>query len=165
MAASNVTLCGICDSQHVSNVANYWCHECDEGLCSTCKNYHSVSKASRQHGIIPMDDYKKLPAEICKIEQKCKKHDRKFQMFCPRHDQLCCLICIYENHKECTGMYPIDEAIKSSGTSTLFDSLEKSLKDIKKTIERVVKNREDNLVEIKQQHLKGLNNIKDSRQK
>ncbi|CAG2249046.1 unnamed protein product [Mytilus edulis] len=165
MAASNVILCGICDAQHTSNVADYWCPECDEGLCSTCKNHHGVSKASRQHGIISIDDYKKLPDEICKVEQNCREHDRKFQMFCPRHDQLCCLICISENHKECTGMYPIDEVIKSSRTSTLFDSLEKSLKDIEENIERVVKDREANLVEIKQQHLKSLNNIKDTRQK
>ncbi|CAG2249044.1 unnamed protein product [Mytilus edulis] len=147
------------------HVAYYWCPECDEGLCSTCKNYHSVSKASRQHGIISIDDYKKLPAEICKIEQNCTEHNRKFQMFCPRHDKLCCLICISENHKECTGMFPIDEAIKSSRTSTLFGSLEKSLKDIMKNIERVVKDREANLVEIKQQNLKSVNNIKDTRQK
>ncbi|VDI64031.1 Hypothetical predicted protein [Mytilus galloprovincialis] len=165
MAASNVTLCGICNSQHVSTVANYWCPECDEGLCSQCEIHHSVSKASRQHGIISINDYKKLPAEICKIEQNCRKHERKFQMFCPRHDQLCCLICISENHKECTGMFPIDEAIKSSRTSTLFGSLEKSLKDIMENIERVVKDREANLVEIKQQHLKILNNIKDTRHK
>ncbi|CAG2249039.1 unnamed protein product [Mytilus edulis] len=164
MAASDVTLCGICESQHVSNVANYWCPECDEGLCSPCKNYHSVSKASRQHGIISIDDYKKLPAEICKIEQNCKEHDRKFQIFLPRHDQLCCLICITENHKECTGMFPIDEAIKSR-SSILFVSLEKSLKDIEKNIERVVKDREANFIEIKQQHLKSLNVIKDTRQK
>ncbi|CAG2249035.1 unnamed protein product [Mytilus edulis] len=165
MAASNVDviLCGICDVQHVSHVADYWCPECDEGLCSTCKNYHSISKASRQHGIISIDDYKKLPVEICKIEQNCTEHDKKFQMFCPRHDQLCCIMCVSENHKECTGMFLIDDAIKSSRSSTLFDSLEKTLKDIQDNIEKVVKDREANLDEIKQHHLKILNDIKDKR--
>ncbi|CAC5380245.1 unnamed protein product [Mytilus coruscus] len=167
MAASDVDviLCGICDAQHVSHVADYWCPECDEGLCSPCKNYHGVSKASRQHGIISIDDYKKLPAEICKIEQNCTEHDKKFQMFCPRHDKLCCIMCISEKHKECTGMFLIDEAIKSSRSSTLFDSLEKSLKEIKENLERVVKDREANLVVIKQQHLRSLNDIKDTKQK
>ncbi|XP_063402528.1 uncharacterized protein LOC134686741 [Mytilus trossulus] len=165
MAASNVILCGICDTQHVSNVANYWCPECDEGLCSPCKKYHSVSKASRQHGIISIDDYKKLPAEICKIEQNCTNHDKKFQMFCPRHDQLCCIMCISENHKECTGMFLIDDVIKSSRSSTLFDSLEKSLKDIQENIKRVVKTRKANIDEIKQQHLQSLNDIKETRTK
>ncbi|VDH97438.1 Hypothetical predicted protein [Mytilus galloprovincialis] len=47
----------------------------------------------------------------------------------------------------------------------MFESLEKSLKDIKENIERVVKDRKANLVEIKQQHLKSMNNIKDTRQK
>ncbi|XP_071135892.1 uncharacterized protein [Mytilus edulis] len=165
MAASNVDviLCGICDVQHTSHVADYWCPECDEGLCSTCKNYHSISKASRQHGIISIDDYKKLPVEICKIEQNCTEHDKKFQMFCPRHDQLCCIMYVSENHKECTGMFLIDDAIKSSRSSTLFDSLEKTLKDIQDNIEKVVKDREANLDKIKQHHLKILNDIKDKR--
>ncbi|XP_052089978.1 uncharacterized protein LOC127726601 isoform X2 [Mytilus californianus] len=165
MAASDLILCGICDAQHVSHVADYWCPECDEGLCSPCKNYHGVSKASRQHGIISIDDYKKLPAEICKIEQNCTEHEKKFQMFCPCHDKLCCIICISEKHKECSGMFLIDEAIKTSRSSTLFGSLEKSLKDIQENIERVVKDRKANLVEIKQQHFKSLNDIKDTRQK
>ncbi|VDI41313.1 Hypothetical predicted protein, partial [Mytilus galloprovincialis] len=167
MAASHVDviLCGICDDQHVSNVANYWCPECEEGLCTTCKNYHSLSKASRQHGIISIDDYKKLPAEICKIEQNCTEHDKKLQMFCPRHDKLCCIMCVSENHKECTGMFLIDDVIKSSRFSTLFDSLEKSLKDIQENIEMVVKDRKANLDEIKQHLLKSLNDIKDTRRK
>ncbi|CAC5407163.1 unnamed protein product [Mytilus coruscus] len=165
MTASDVILCGICDAQHVSHVADYWCPECGEGLCSPCKNYHGVSKASRQHGVISIDDYKKLPAEICKIEQNCTEHDKKFQMFCPGHDKLCCIICISEKHKECTGMFLIDEAIKSSRSSTLFGSLEESLKDIQENIERVVKDRKANLIEIKQQHFKSLNDIKDTRQK
>ncbi|XP_052089974.1 uncharacterized protein LOC127726599 isoform X1 [Mytilus californianus] len=165
MAVSDVILCGICDAQHVSNGADYWCPECDEGLCSPCKNYHGVSKASRQHGIISTDDYKKLPAEICKIEQNCTEHDKKFKMFCPGHDKLCCIICISEKHKECTGMFLIDEAIKSSRSSTFFGSLEMSLKDIQENIERVLKDRKANLVEVKQQHFKSLKDIKETRQK
>ncbi|CAC5380247.1 unnamed protein product [Mytilus coruscus] len=105
---------------------------------------------------------KKLPAEICNIEQNCTEHDKKFQMFCPCHDQLCCIICISEKHKECTG---IDETIKASRSSTLFGNLEKSLKDIQENIERVVKDRKANIVEIKQQHLKSLDDIKETRQK
>ncbi|XP_071137239.1 uncharacterized protein [Mytilus edulis] len=165
MASSDVILCGICDDQHASHGADCWCPECDEGLCSTCKNHHGVSKASRQHEIISIDDYKKLPAEICKIKQNCTEHDKKFQMFCPGHDKLCCIICISENHKECTGMFLTDDVIKSSRSSIMFESLEMSLKDIQENIERVVKDREANLVEIKQQHLKSMNNIKDTRQK
>ncbi|XP_071137241.1 E3 ubiquitin/ISG15 ligase TRIM25-like [Mytilus edulis] len=167
MAASDVDviLCGICVAQDASHVADYWCPECDEGLCSTCKNYHGVSIASRKHGIISIDDYKKLPAEICKIKQNCTEHDKNFQMFCPRHDKLCCIICISEKHQECTGMFLIDDVIKSSRFSTLFDSLEKFLKDIQENIERVVKDRKANLDEIKQHHLKSLYDIKDKRRK
>ncbi|CAC5407161.1 unnamed protein product [Mytilus coruscus] len=62
-------------------------------------------------------------------------------------------------------MFLIDEAIKSSRSSTLLSSFEISLKDIQENIERVVKYRKANLVEIKQQHFKSLNDIKETRQK
>ncbi|CAG2217481.1 PML [Mytilus edulis] len=44
-------LCGICDSQHVTKSADFWCPECDDGLCTECKTHHSFSKASRHHDV------------------------------------------------------------------------------------------------------------------
>ena len=57
-------LCGICESQHITKCADHWCPECDEGLCSDCQKHHSLSKATRTHGIISIENYKKLPKSI-----------------------------------------------------------------------------------------------------
>ncbi|CAG2254828.1 unnamed protein product [Mytilus edulis] len=62
--ASNFSVCGICDFRHVTKPSVVWCSECDEGLCNDCKEHHSISKSSRDHDIVPIDDYQNLPSEV-----------------------------------------------------------------------------------------------------
>ncbi|XP_063431736.1 uncharacterized protein LOC134714426, partial [Mytilus trossulus] len=155
--------CGICDAQHITKSADFWCPECDDGLCTECKGHHSFSKASRLHGIISIEDYRKLSTDISSIVHHCVEHEKKLQMYCPHHDQLCCLLCISTSHKECTGMLPIDEMAKTSKSSGLLESLQKSLEDIISNIDKVVKDRQSNLTKIKEQRqniLAGIRNIR-----
>jgi prefoldin subunit 5 len=147
MAASRDILCGICEAQHVTKYADHWCPECDEGLCATCENHHKISKGTRNHGIILIENYQKLP----KIGHHCKDHDMKYKLFCQIHDMPCCPDCISTNHKDCVGLLSIREIIKTSKTSTLIDDIEQSLTNIKYNIDNITKNREQNLSEIVQQ--------------
>ncbi|VDI82308.1 Hypothetical predicted protein [Mytilus galloprovincialis] len=143
--------CGICEAQHVTKTADFWCPECDEGLCTECNSHHSFSKASRHHAIISIDDYKKLSTDISNIVHHCIE-EKKLQMYCPRHDQLCCLLCISTSHKDCTGMLPIDEIAKTAQSSGLLESLQTSLEDMKSNISKIVQDRQTNLTKIKKQH-------------
>jgi hypothetical protein len=61
MTSRNI-LCGICEVQHITKDADQWCPECDEGLCFECDNHHKVSKATRNHGVITIENYHKLPS-------------------------------------------------------------------------------------------------------
>ena len=151
MATSRDILCGICEAQHVTKYADHWCPECDEGLCATCENHHIISKGTRNHGIISIENYKKLPSFISEIGHHCKDHDMKYKIFCQIHDKPCCPDCISTNHKDCVGLLSIREIIKTSKTSTLIDDIEQSLINIKYNIDNVIKNREQNLSEIRQQ--------------
>ncbi|CAC5415693.1 unnamed protein product [Mytilus coruscus] len=146
-------LCGICDAQHIIKSADFWCPECDDGLCNECKSHHSFSKASRHHGVISIEDYRKLPTDISSIVHHCIEHEKKLQMHCPHHDQLCCLLCISTSHKDCTGMLPIEEMAKTSRSSGLLESLQKSLKDLKYNIDKIVQDRQINLTKIQKQQL------------
>ncbi|CAC5395174.1 unnamed protein product [Mytilus coruscus] len=87
MASFSTVSCGVCDSQHTTTNADYWCPECDEGLCSQCLKYHSASKALRNHDIISVDNYKQLPPSIANISPYCSQHDRKFKNYCPQHEK------------------------------------------------------------------------------
>jgi hypothetical protein len=98
MATSRTILCGICEAQHITKYADQWCPECDEGLCCDCEKYHKVSKSSRNHGVIPIENYHQLPSSISEIGNHCEYHDMKYTHFCQHHDKPCCPDCISTNH-------------------------------------------------------------------
>ena len=81
MATSRNVLCGICEAQHITKYADQWCFECDEGLCSDCENHHNISKSSRNHGVVSIDNYHKLPSSISEIRNHCEYHDMKYAHF------------------------------------------------------------------------------------
>ena len=150
MATSRDILCGICETQHITKYADHWCPECDEGLCAACENHHKSSKGTRNHGIISIENYQKLPSCISEIGHHCQDHNTKYTNFCQIHDKPCCPDCISTNHKDCVGLLSIREIFKTSKTSTLIDDIEQSLTNIKYNIDDVIKNRERNLSEIRQ---------------
>jgi hypothetical protein len=68
----------ICEAQHITQYADKWCPECDEGLCSDCENYHNSSKASRNHVVISIKNYHKLPSSISEIANHCEYHNMQY---------------------------------------------------------------------------------------
>jgi hypothetical protein len=68
----------LCVSFYYIPTSNYvvynvnWCPECDEGLCAACENHHKISRGTRYHGIISIENYKKLPSCISEISHHCK---------------------------------------------------------------------------------------------
>jgi hypothetical protein len=71
-------LCAICEAQDITKYADHWCPECDEGLCSDCQNHHNISKSSRSHCVISIENYHQLPSSISEIGNHCKYHDMKY---------------------------------------------------------------------------------------
>ncbi|CAG2250942.1 unnamed protein product [Mytilus edulis] len=148
MATKGHILCGVCEVQDVTTVAEHWCPECDEGLCSSCLKYHTASKSSRNHDVISVDNYSKLPPSIASIKQHCPDHDKKFQNYCPQHESLCCPICISTVHRKCE-VLAIDNIIKASKESSLLEQIETAIGNIKFNIDSVIQDREENLETIK----------------
>ncbi|CAG2251731.1 unnamed protein product [Mytilus edulis] len=163
MASFSTLPCGVCESQLKTTNANYWCPECDEGLCSICLKYHTASKATRNHDVISADNYKQLPQSVANISQHCSQHNRKFHGYCPHHESLCCPFCIRSNHATCIGIASLEEVIQSAKTSVLFESLDQNLKDLKINVEKVIEDRKQNLNEIQIQRQKIHDEIKQVR--
>ncbi|CAG2239546.1 unnamed protein product [Mytilus edulis] len=99
--ATSSPVCGICDLRHISKPSVVWCPECDEGLCEDCKEHHTLSKSSRNHSVIDVSDYQKLPSDILKITLICSEHNEQYQMYCKKHESPCCRRCISKNHNSC----------------------------------------------------------------
>ena len=158
-------LCGICESQHITKCAGHWCPECEEGLCSECQKHHSLSKGTRTHGIISIENYKKLPKYISEIAHNCKDHALKVTNYCPKHDTICCPVCISTNHKKCVDLMAIPELIKTAKTSSIITTMEQSLRDMKHNIDIAVNDREGNLSSIRKQRKHYSDEIKQIRVK
>jgi hypothetical protein len=47
--SSSPSFCGICDIRHIFKSSEFWCPDCEEGLCAECIEYHSLVKLSRVH--------------------------------------------------------------------------------------------------------------------
>lgn len=137
--------CGICYARHITKSPNFWCSDCDEGLCTECHEHHSISKSSRNHNVIPMESYNKLPASISNIVNYCTNHGRKYENYCPHHDKLCCPACISIDHRSCIGLLLLQDVLKTAKTSVLLDSIESDIKDMKCNIENIIQDRQQNL--------------------
>ncbi|XP_052065995.1 uncharacterized protein LOC127705685 [Mytilus californianus] len=162
--ASNWSVCGICDFRHVTKPSVVWCSDCDEGLCDDCKEHHNISKSSRDHDIVPIGEYQNLPTEVLQVAQSCRKHNQKYQIFCKKHDCPCCKKCIIEEHNECKDFVDIDDVIKNVKSSNAFHEIEITLLGMAEYIERVKKDRQENLLYIKEQKEQIENEIQQARE-
>lgn len=132
MAAERGTLCGVCTSLSVSRSADKWCPECDEGFCSTCLSHHSVAKATRDHEVINVENYEKLPDFILKIRQTCETHGAKYQNYCRLHECPCCRKCIDTTHKKCQDLPPLEEVMYTAKSSFAMENLVERIGVLKK---------------------------------
>ena len=84
MATATET-CGVCELRHITKPPIIWCSD-DEGLCTEWQEHHSLSKETRNHIVIPITEYTKLPADVIMISQNCSKHDKKYQTYYQKHE-------------------------------------------------------------------------------
>ncbi|CAC5416470.1 TRIM29 [Mytilus coruscus] len=135
--SSKLTVCGVCDYRNSSIPSVVWCSECDEGLCEGCKEHHVSSKASRDHIIVLIPEYQKLPSNILEITQKCPIHDAKYVIFCKKHDCPCYSRCVVETHNDCKDLNAIDDVIKNVKLSNAFLDLEQILTELSENLQRI----------------------------
>ena len=165
MATFSDVLCSICEAQHTIKNADNWCPECEEGLCSECLKHHNVSRYTKSHEVISIENYHKIPQSVSKIVQHCTEHDRRYQHYCPMHKRLWCPLCLSEDHNECVGLLAIENIVKTAKTSSMLDSIELTLKDISSNMERVIRDREENITKITDQRRKIHSEIQEERRK
>ncbi|CAC5395473.1 unnamed protein product [Mytilus coruscus] len=149
--ASNLTVCGVCDSLEITKPSVVWCSDCDEGFCADSDKHHAVSKASRSHCTIPITESNKLPIDILEITHNCSKHNEKYQIYCRKHDCPCCRRCVIETHNDCKDITPIDDIIKDVKSSNALHDIELMLVEVAENLEKIMKDRKDNITSLKDQ--------------
>ena len=151
MNSSREQRCNVCQLRRVYNTAVEWCSECEEFLCSECKQYHSLMKMSRNHKTVYISDYRRLSPTVLSIKHHCDDHSEKLEFYCDRHDVPCCVNCIQEGHKDCRNLKPLNDIVKNAKSAKEFASVERGLKGIVQTIDRIRKDRAENLLTLDDQ--------------
>ncbi|CAC5408753.1 PLA2G [Mytilus coruscus] len=105
-------------------------------LCNDCKDYHSLSKASKNHETIGIDDFQSLSQSVHIYSNHCSTHNDKYQMYCQTHDTSLCLFCV-EEHSECKDIIPLSKKTKDIKTSDIWKDTEQSLVDIDENIDNM----------------------------
>ncbi|XP_052073659.1 protein wech-like [Mytilus californianus] len=161
--SSKLTVCGVCEYRKINKPSVVWCLECDEGLCEECKEHHAASKGSRNHSIIPVSQYQKLPSNILEINQICPKHDEKYVIFCRKHDCPCCRRCVVETHNDCKEIDAIDDVIRNVKSSNAFLDIEQMLAELSGNLQRIRKDRQENIKSLIENRAKIENEIQQTR--
>ncbi|XP_052065753.1 probable RING finger protein 207 homolog [Mytilus californianus] len=147
---TDTTVCGVCYRRHLNTLPTNWCVECEEALCSDCKEHHIASKATSIHKIIQISEYQSLPSFVTDINQLCVYHNQKYQLHCVKHECAICNKCTKE-HGKCGELISLEELVTDIKTSEKFSDLEDSLTDILENFQKHRKDREFNITSIKDQ--------------
>ncbi|XP_063412569.1 uncharacterized protein LOC134695278 [Mytilus trossulus] len=153
--------CCICSLRQITKTSNNWCPECEEAICDECKEHHKVLKATRNHELIPISNYKSLPSFITNLQQACIYHNEKYQLYCTEHNLPMCIKCI-KNHQKCT-VSAFEEIINDAKSSEQFQDLETRLEDLLQNIDKIKKDRKANVVsieEMKKRHVAEIQHIR-----
>ncbi|XP_071137278.1 uncharacterized protein [Mytilus edulis] len=82
----NQSICGVCENRQITKPSILWCFNCEEQLCEDCKEHHSISKGTKNHKTVSIDEYKKLPTEVTKNAMVSTKQNEKYEVFCRKYD-------------------------------------------------------------------------------
>ncbi|CAC5374907.1 unnamed protein product [Mytilus coruscus] len=142
---------------------NWMLLKCDEGLCDECCEQHGAVQSSRNHSVISVTEYQKLPVKILEITQTCQKHKEQHQTFCKKHDCPCCRRCVIETHNECKDLKAIDDIVKNIKSSNAFLEVEQMLVQMLETVQRIRNDRTENLKCLQDQRVKIARDINQTR--
>ena len=163
--ASSPSFCGICDIRHITKPSEFWCPDCEEGLCAECIEHHSLVKLSRGHTTIPIEEYQKLPSYVLEIKEHCNEHHEMFNLYCKQHECPCCGICMVETHMDCSDVAILENIVKDVKTSDIFNEIEQLINEITEIIGKIRQNRETNGSAVRQQKIIIENEIREVKTK
>lgn len=142
-----------------------WCITCSEALCDTCKKCHVTNKMSRHHTLAAIEDIDKFLIWATS-DQFCEEHtNKKLELFCVDHDQVCCLTCKTTSHKTCHRILGLEEAVQDFQESSEMDQICTKMSDVSEEFEKLLQNRKENLTSTENDKKQLLQEIKKVRQR
>jgi hypothetical protein len=143
------TICDPCSEKNKRLVAEKYCSDCEEELCTECAEWHLRCKVFRSHHVIDLSSVGSRIPPSYKIN--CEIHtDVQIDYFCSQHDVVCCRACIPDSHRSCESVLHLDSASKDVKISSLLSDTLKEQDNMTETLSKMSENRDDNRKLLKQ---------------
>ena len=142
-------ICHPCSEKNKRLVAEKYCSDCEEKLCTKCAEWHMRSKEFRSHYVIDLSSVGSRIPPSSKIN--CEIHtDVQIDYFCSQHDVLCCRACLSDSHRYCESVLPLDSASKDVKNSSLLSDTLEEQEYMTETLQKMEINRDENRKLLKQ---------------
>ncbi|WAR26510.1 TRI33-like protein, partial [Mya arenaria] len=155
--------CSPCKDDGLNNEAQFFCDECKKNYCQNCVLLHN--KLFRAHLVLGRQDVSKWlgyaglsPIEICD-----KHGDKKLELLCEDHDELCCHICVSLTHRMCQSIKHIPNLVVGLKNQTDFIKLPADVQKFNHRLQEITKKRTHNKESLKVSGKKLLAEIKSMR--
>ena len=143
------TICDPCSEKNKRLVAEKYCSDCEEKLCTECAEWHLWCKVFRSHHVIDLSSVGSRIPPSSKIN--CEIHtDVQIDYFCSQHDVVCCRACLSDSHRSCESVLPLDFASKDVKISSLLSDTLKEQDNMTETLSKMSENRDENRKLLKQ---------------
>ncbi|WAR28248.1 hypothetical protein MAR_013952 [Mya arenaria] len=106
--------CEPCRHRDRSEVASLFCYTCKMYMCDDCCDVHKVHmKNVDGHEIVAAHEACVKAEFDMKGLDQCCEHKRVFMFHCEDHENLCCEICAFSNHRRCDNIQEIAKVAKN----------------------------------------------------
>jgi hypothetical protein len=142
-------ICDPCSEKNKRLVAEKYCSDCEEKLCTECAEWHMRCGEFRSHHVIDLSSVGSRIPPSSKIN--CEIHtDVQIDYFCSQHDVVCCRACLSDSHRSCETVLPLDSASKDVKNSSLLSDTLEELDNMTELLSKMSENRDDNRKLLKQ---------------
>ena len=137
------TICDPCSEKNKRLVAEKYCSDCEEKLCTECAEWHMRCMEYRSHFVIDLSSIEpRIPPSF---KLNCEIHtDGRIDYFCSQHDVVCCRACLSDSHRSCVSVLPLDSASKDVKDSTLLSDTLIEQDYMTEILQKMEENREEN---------------------
>ena len=143
------TICNPCSEKNKRLVAEKYCSDCEEKLCTECAEWHLRCGEFRSHHVIDLSSVGSRIPPSSKIN--CEIHtDVQIDHFCCQHDVVCCRACLSDSHRSCESVLPLDFASKDVKKSSLLSDTLEEQDYMTETLQKMEDNRDENQKLLKQ---------------
>ncbi|XP_053373255.1 uncharacterized protein LOC123532090 [Mercenaria mercenaria] len=147
-------ICTPCSDDDLNKEAITYCTECRSYFCTTCIDHHN--KCLKSHTVLDKvammsGQVKHQPVDqsAMMLVGRCEEHPgRAIEMYCPKHDIVCCTICLAMKHRSCTGVDFIPNVATGSIKSPEKDKVVQSLNTIKQDLQKLKSKKQTELEDL-----------------